>query len=230
MAELDPKIAVVSGSGLNLRPLLDSIHDVVSFEAACNLGHAPLAGHDRAFVTGTCANKTMILQCGRLHFYEGLPYETVTAPVDYLHAQGIRTIVFTNVVGGLLPDMNPGDLVAITRLHTWPFVDWTNRPESIDTDFIVPGCDFTGDYRWMHGPNYETRAEIEILRHLGGSVVGMSTAPEAQRCRELGIWFAVISCVTNNCCSPTPLTHHDVVSVARRFSERLCKLLRRHLS
>ncbi len=230
MANLTPSVAVVSGSGLDLKSLLDTVHEKIPFTAIPGLAHETLAGHDRVFLRGTCGKVPLILQCGRLHFYEGLPCAAVTAPVDYLSACGANTIVFTNVVGGLLPSMNPGDLVAVPRLCTWPFVNWPNRPESIDADFVIPGCDHTGDYRWMHGPNYETRAEIAVLRHLGGAVVGMSTAPEAQRCIERGIRFAVVSCVTNNCCTPQPLTHEDVVAVAQRSSERLCALLRSYLT
>lgn len=230
MADLKPRVAVVSGSGLNLRPLLDFISDEIPFDAVPGLAPVTLPGHDRTFLFGACGDMPVILQCGRLHFYEGLPYETVTTPVDYLHARGVRTIVFTNVVGGLLPEMKPEDLVSVPRLCTWPFVHWPDRPEFIDTDFHVPGCNFTGDYRWMHGPNYETRAEIQVLRYLGGVVVGMSTAPEVQRCRQLGVRCAVVSCVTNNCCMPQPLTHEDVVAVAQRSSSRLCSLLRRYLS
>ena len=230
MANLTPPVAIVSGSGLNLRPLVDSPAGEIPFSALPGFPNTRLAGHDRSFVAGTCGSTPIILQCGRLHFYEGLPYETVTAPVDYLYAQRVRTIIFTNVAGGLLPDMNPGDLVAVSRLDTWPFVPWPARPESIPASFLVPGCGYTGVYRWMHGPNYETRAEIRVLQHLGGAVVGMSTAPEAQRCRELGIRFAVVSCVTNNCCSTEPLTHRDVVCVAQRSSERLCAHLRDFLA
>jgi purine-nucleoside phosphorylase len=122
--------------------------------------------------------------------------------------------------------MVPGDLVAVTCLRTWRYVGWPQRPTAIEPDFMLSGCRHEGEYIWMHGPSYETRAEIRALQRLGGAVVGMSTAPEVARCRERGIRAAVVSCVTNNCCAPGPVSHDSVVRAARAASTALVQLLR----
>ena len=71
----------------------------------------------------------------------------------------------------------------------------------------------------------EGRMEIEALRECGGAVVGMSTAPEVQRCQELGIKTAGICCVTNACDSGEKLTHDEVVLTAQHTTKRLCEVL-----
>lgn len=219
-------IGIVSGSGLDLTPLLDSISADFAFQDELGFDIDVLEGHARRFVRGVCGNREILLQCGRLHFYEGYTFEEVTSTVDVLDAFGARTIIFTNVGGGLRPDLNPGDMVSINELRTWPFIQWEHRPESLLPDLQIDGADATGTYYWMHGPSYETPAEIRALQILGGDVVGMSTAPEITRCKQLGIRAAVLSIVTNNCCSPQVLTHAEVVRVAQSASARLVQLLR----
>ncbi|MCC6797795.1 MAG: purine-nucleoside phosphorylase [Candidatus Hydrogenedentes bacterium] len=218
-------IGIVSGSGLDLTPLLDSISAEFSFQDELGFDIDALEGHARKFVRGTCGDRELLLQCGRLHFYEGYTFEEVTSTVDVLDAFGARTIIFTNVGGGLRPDLKPGDIVSIGDLRTWPYVRWVDRPDSLVTDFQIEGADASGTYYWMHGPSYETPAEIRALQILGGDVVGMSTAPEIARCKQLGIRAAVLTIVTNNCCAPQVLTHDEVVRVAQSASARLVQLL-----
>ena len=222
-------LGIVSGSGFELIGVFDDVDDSTMFSEYFDLPRTVLSGHARTFTRGSVGERPLILQTGRLHFYEGFDYKTVVKPVDLLAEWGVTTILFTNAAGGLLPDLRPGDLVAVDTIETWPFIHWPERPARLETQFQVPGCDRTGTYFWMHGPTYETPAEIGTLQALGASVVGMSTAPEVQRCRELGIRAAVISCVTNNCCRHEPLTHEEVLRVARCASDRLCAVLRRAL-
>ena len=218
-------IGIVSGSGIDLRGLLDEAWSEQHFAERDNLAKGSVEGHACKFVRGKCANREVLLQCGRLHAYEGLDCAAVARPVDVLHAQGVRTVVLTNAVGGLRPEMAPGDLVAADAIKPWPLLRFP-LPESIAPDFVVPGCDFVGPYMWMPGPAYETRAEIAMLGRLGGAVVGMSAAPEVLRCQELGMRAAVISCVTNSCCRPQILTHEHVIETAQRASGKLVGLLR----
>jgi len=215
-------VGIVCGSGLGLTSLLDEVVREQPFNAIPGL--AP--GHGYTFVHGLCGPCPIIIQRGRLHMYEGLGYEAVVQTVDAMHRFGVRVILFTNVAGGLLPEMPPGDLLAVKQLKLWRYAPWPSEPETISTDFLVPGCEFTGTYYWMHGPCYETRAEIGALQKLGASAVGMSTAPELARCHELGIRAGVISCITNSCCRPQALTHDHVIAMAQNSSEKLAGIIR----
>jgi len=219
-------IAVVAGSGIDLLPLLDRVEREEFFDDIPGLASSTAEGHQGRFVQGRCGPLPVIVQCGRLHVYEGLSIKNVTATVDALASFGARTIMFTNAAGGLRPEMRPGDLLAVERVRPMPCRAWPVAPDCIEPAFTVRGCRHTGDYMWVHGPCYETRAEIVALQRLDGAAVGMSTAPELVRAHALGIRAAVVSCITNNCCEHRPLTHTDVLHTARHASASITALIR----
>ena len=219
-------LAVVSGSGINLKPVLDTIHSTIQFSEMANVPVTTVAGHEGRFLRGTSHGLDVILQEGRLHFYEGLSFDEIVAPVDALAKLGVKTVVFTNAVGGLREELQPGVLTAADEIRCWPFNAWRDQPERIVPDFVVEGCDARGCLAWMPGPNYETPAEIQLLRSRGCATVGMSTGPEVCRCRQLAINSAVCSVVTNNCCQTQKLTHEHVLATAAQASERLVEVLR----
>lgn len=219
-------IGVVAGSGVVLDALLNSVEARVPFAEVPGLHASTVSGHAGGFVFGSCLGKNVVLQSGRLHIYEGLPLEAVTATVDALASYGVHAIVFTNAAGGLKESMAPGDLMAATKIVRMPCHRWEYRLGALHPTIRLSGCDHEGVYLWVHGPSYETRAEIRALQQLGGHAVGMSTAPEIQRCEELGIQTAAISCITNNCCTPIRLIHEHVVQTAGQASARLVKTIR----
>jgi purine-nucleoside phosphorylase len=220
-------IGIVSGSGINLTPLLDVIREERPFHRIPGLSEGRVKGHICAFVKGRCAGREVVLQCGRLHVYEGLSFGQVTRAVEVLRDFGVARVLFTNAVGGVDPALKPGDLVAATQIRAWPYHPY-GLPTTLTTDFVVPACDASGAYVWMHGPCYETQAEIQALAQLNAHTVGMSTAPEVHRCKQLDLPSGIVSCVTNACGkADTPITHEHVMVTASRASERLCGMLRR---
>jgi purine-nucleoside phosphorylase len=221
-----PAVAFVAGSGLDLTGLFDQITEEIPFEDVPGLSGSTVPGHSGRFRMGTVGEQPVIVQCGRRHFYEGCDYGAVTASVDALADFGARYIVFTNAAGGLRPEMVPGDLMAVESVAVRSYAGWPDAPESIMPSMVLPGCAHQGAYVWVHGPSYETRAEIRAFQTLGGAAVGMSTAPELVRSTELGLKTAAISCITNNCCRPSLLTHEHVVDTARQASADLTGLLR----
>ena len=84
-----------------------------------------------------------------------------------------------------------------------------------------------GIYVALHGPSYETPAEIRFLRAIGADAVGMSTAPEAIVARHMGMEVLGISCITNPAAGvlPEPLRHDEVMEVARRVRGEFSSLL-----
>ena len=220
-------VGVVSGSGIHLRPLLDRVIHEVSFPAA-GLPAAGTSGHDGTFIFGWCGDAPIILQSGRIHLYEGHPPAVVASTVDALHGFGVRSLVLTNAAGGLDEVLAPGDLVAAEAVLAWRFRAHP-FPERLRPTFIVPGCVATGTYVWMHGPCYETRAEIRALQRMGGMAVGMSVLPELERCQALGMRAGAVSCITNDCTAQETLSHAQVVAVAEQASGELCGLLRGYL-
>jgi purine-nucleoside phosphorylase len=84
-----------------------------------------------------------------------------------------------------------------------------------------------GVYLALQGPNYETPAEIRMMRILGADAVGMSTVPEAIVARQMGISTLGISIITNAAAGITdgPIEHHEVMKIGERVSRELCELL-----
>jgi len=224
------KVGLVGGSGIDLLPLFDSIDEERPFHTFEQLPSSRVAGHKGGFVSGVIAGRPAVLQCGRLHVYEDIPVRTVQQTIDVHASLGVEEIILTNAAGGLLETMEAGDLLAIREALVWPCGLWPHAPATVPCDFTIPGCTHEGAYVWVHGPSYETRAEIRTMQVLGGAAVGMSTAPELERCHQLGLPVAAVSCITNKCFAPEKLTHEHVLRVAREASARLVELLRFYLS
>jgi purine-nucleoside phosphorylase len=221
-------LGIVAGSGIQLNNLLHVVKEEIAFDEVCGLKKTAVDGHAGLFLKGLCNGRPLVLQSGRHHGYEGLSFEEISRTVDIMYDYGVRTMLFTNAAGGLHPDFTPGALVAANCMKTWP-CQRLRLPMELKPDFILPGCNAVGTQYWMHGPCYETQAEIKALQHLGAATVGMSTAPELLRCQQLGMRTAVVSCVTNSCLSSMTLTHSDVLHVAAQASEKLVALVQSFL-
>ena len=217
-------VAIVAGSGIAVTELLDEIVEERPFDPLPGATREAIPGHAHRFILGRRAGRDIVLQCGRHHLYEGLSLREATATIGALRDFGARSVVLTNAVGALLPSLTPGQLAAADLVRCWPYRHHS-LPEEMKPDFVPQGSDHVGAHRWVHGPCYETRAEIAALRALGDATVGMSIAPELLRCQELGLRAGVLSCVTNTCGGHEKLTHEAVLAVAGKASAKLRALL-----
>ncbi|HWC32720.1 MAG TPA: purine-nucleoside phosphorylase, partial [Actinomycetota bacterium] len=82
-----------------------------------------------------------------------------------------------------------------------------------------------GVYAAVAGPSFETRAETEVYREAGATVVGMSVVPEVAAARALGMRVLGIWCVTNRV--GAGVTHEEVLRVAGAAAEPLGRVLER---
>jgi len=244
-----PAIGVVLGSGLGA--FADRLTDplVVSYADIPNWPAATVVGHAGRLVVGTLAGRRIAALSGRAHYYEGYDMGAVTFAPRVFGLLSVRTLVLTNAAGGINLDFRPGTLMIIedhiNLMGTNPllgpnddrlgprFPDMTEVysarlrqiAEQTGRDVGIPLA--RGVYAALHGPSYETPAEIRYLRTIGADAVGMSTVPEAIAARHMGLDVLGISCITNAAAGvlPKPLVHEEVMEVARRMHAIFSTLL-----
>jgi purine-nucleoside phosphorylase len=238
-------IAIVLGSGWV--PAAEKIGDQVAEFSVTDVPHfsAPaVAGHAGRIRSVKVNGKRALVFLGRTHFYEGKGVDAVTHLVRTAAAAGCETMILTNGCGGLNPEWTPGTPVLIkdhinftgnSPLHGAHFVDLTDlyssrlRAMCHEVDPDLP----EGVYVQFPGPMYETPAEITMVRNMGGTLVGMSTALEAIVARSLGMEILGISLVTNLAAgmSGEPLNHEEVLQAgadaAVRMGDLLAKIIAR---
>ncbi|KAK9449357.1 nucleoside phosphorylase domain-containing protein [Limtongia smithiae] len=222
----DPAVAVICGSGLH------HLADALSPEPRCEipfseLPYFPLTtvdGHIGKLVFGYFGTVPAVCMVGRIHFYEGNPFDMSVFPVRVFSVMGVKSIIVTNAAGGLNPDYKVGDLMVlndhinIPGLAGWHPLKGANDPlfgprflalsDAYDLELRKKFFDCARDlnltrpihegvYVFVSGPTYETRAESRMLRLLGADAVGMSTVPEIIIARHSGMRVLAVSLITN---------------------------------
>lgn len=176
----------------------------------------------------------------RTHYYEGHGVRRVVHSVRTAAATGVRTMVLTNGAGGIKHTWKPGQPVLISDhinltgdspLEGATFIDLTDLYSLRLRDLartIDPSLD-EGVYTQFRGPQYETPAEVQMVKHVGGHIVGMSTALEAIAARQAGMEVLAFSLITNMAAGiqTTPLSHHEVLEAGREAEPVISSLLAR---
>lgn len=235
-----PDLAIVLGSGLG--EFADTLASpaVVPYGAIPHWPEAAVVGHAGKLVGGESGRRRVAALAGRVHFYEGYSMDRVTFGVRTLAMWGVKRLVLTNAAGGINTSFAEGALMVIddhlNLFGTNPLVgpnDERFGPRFPDmsevyskrlramADEAAAGLGVTlahGVYAGLHGPSYETPAEIRMLRTLGADAVGMSTVPEAIVARHMGLEVLGISCITNMAAGvlDRPLDHREVMETAAR--------------
>ncbi len=219
-------IAVVLGSGLGAAA--DRLGDAAMPMADAGFPPTGVLGHAGTLLAGTVGGARVLTLAGRVHLYEGHHPQAVVHGVRTAARLGCRRLLLTNAAGGIRPDLEVGQLVAIsdhlnltganplTGSHDLPhdrFIDVTElyrlAPVVADAGGLA-----TGVYAALPGPTFETPAEIRMLATLGADLVGMSTALEALAAHALGVEVGGVSLVTNAAAGlGGALSHEEVTQV-----------------
>ncbi len=235
--------AVILGSGLGpfasrLEPLAE-----VDFREVAGLPVSAVPGHAGRFSAVRLGGHPVLIVQGRVHLYEGWTAEETTRSIRFLHRLGIRKLVITNAAGSMNPDFAPGSWMLITD-----HLNLTGRSPLRGEDGFIDMSDaycpalrdrfrlaaealgmalHEGIYAAVSGPQYETPAEVRMLRLLGADAVGMSTVLEVIQARALGLRVAALSCLTNWAAGLArgPIGHDEVVSAGRGSAGPLLALL-----
>lgn len=246
---LKPFIGMVLGSGLSetMNSRIDGAEEV-NWSDIPFFPEPNVKGHEGKFISGTIDGNSVLIQQGRIHWYEGLPWKDVIYPIRVQKKLGIEKLVMTNAAGGINREFEPGDLCLITD-HINFSGDNPLRGKNLD-EFGPRFPDLTraydeelrevalsvanemsidlnqGVYVMTSGPSYETPAEISALRTMGADLVGMSTVPEVITANHSGMDVLAISCVTNKAAGmQEKLTHEEVLEVTERTNKTLGKLI-----
>jgi purine-nucleoside phosphorylase len=242
-------VGLVLGSGLGA--FADTMAGAFAIDYS-EIPHFPASnviGHAGRLVGGMVRGRRVLALSGRAHYYEGHDLRTVTFAVRVLSRLGIRVIILTNAAGGINTAFTRGALMLIddhiNLLGTNPligpqddrfgvrFPDMTDvysrrlRALAEETARDIDLALQHGIYIAVHGPSYETPAEIRAFRVLGADAVGMSTVPEAIVARQMSMEVLGISCITNMAAGvlPEPLRHDDVMETAQRVHAEFTALL-----
>ncbi len=232
-----PDIALILGSGLG--DYADTIKQEAALEYKDIEGFpvSTVAGHKGRFVFGYVGDVKVVVMQGRVHYYEGYSMEDVVLPVRLMKLMGAKVLFLTNASGGVNFDYSAGDFMLISdQICMAPspligenldelgprFPDMSNiydrelRKTVRDTAASLGIKLQEGVYIQLTGPNYESPAEIRMVRTLGADAVGMSTACEAIAANHCGLKTVGISCVSNLACGMTdkPLSHAEVQETA----------------
>ncbi len=250
----EPRLGVVLGSGLG--GFADDFEDAVSipYEDIPGFVRSTAQGHAGHLVVGRIDEVPILAMQGRVHYYEGYTMEEVTFAIRTFKLLGIKTLVLTNAAGGINVQLSQGALMIISdhlnlmgvnplrganderfgpRFPDMSAVYSPALQEIVVEEARALGIELRrGIYAALSGPNYETPAEIHLLRNCGADAVGMSTVPEAIVARQMDMEVLGISCITNMASgiSDQPINHDEVMETGNRVRSTFTQLLRRVVS
>lgn len=214
-----PRIAIILGTGLG--SLVDYIEEkqYIPYSEIPNMPVSTVEGHSGNLIFGVLGGKRVIAMQGRFHFYEGYDMKQVTFPVRVFKALGVETLFVSNAAGGMNKEFKVGDVMVITdHINLFPenplrgknyeelgprFPAMT-EPYSHRLIALADDIARRDNIRLMHGvyvgtqgPTFETPAEYEYFRVVGGDAVGMSTVPEVIVARHASMEVFGISVITD---------------------------------
>jgi len=241
-----PRVGIVLGSGW--QGVVGHVDQATAI-AYTELPAFPLvgvAGHAGQLILGRLGGAEVAVLSGRQHTYEDGHADAMKGALRTLAALGVPTLVLTNAAGSLRPSMGTGSLMLLTDhlnlpqrtpLHGEPgssrFVDMRDaydpalRRSAHEVAKKMGQTLHEGVYAWQLGPQFETPAEIRMLRALGADAVGMSTVPETIIARHAGMKVLALSLITNLAAGldAEPLSHAQTLAAAQVAGASAVRLL-----
>jgi purine-nucleoside phosphorylase len=245
-----PPVAVLLGSGWG--PFAEGVEDAADV-AYADLPAFPvlaIGGHRGLLRAGRIGQQRVVVLAGRKHAYETGQADGMRGAIRALAAWGVQVLVQTNAAGSLEPAFRPGSLMLIEdhlNLATRsPLVgdDAATVGDSRFVDLVDAYCPrlrrqalaaaeaagvtlHRGVYAWLLGPQFETPAEIRMLRGFGAQAVGMSTVPETILARHAGLRVLALSMMTNMAAGmeAEQLSHAHTLATASAASDHAVALL-----
>lgn len=248
--DFTPEVAIILGSCLG--NLAEEIEDqiVIDYKDIPNFLHTTVSSHAGKLILGKLSGKNVVCMSGRFHYYEGYEFEELTLPIRVFKLLGVDTVVLTNAAGGINKDFKPGDIMLIKdqiklfgsspvrgkNLEEFGprFFDMSNvftkehqeLAKNVAKDLEIDLKE--GVYFYFPGPQFETPAEINLARILGGDAAGMSTVTETITAAHCGMKVLGLSLISNMGAGVVegPVTTDEVDETAEQTADKFKKLIR----
>ena len=248
-----PDVAVILGSGLTNFFDDQDIIESVSYEELEDFPQPTVKGHAGKLVLGKINNLNVVCMYGRSHIYEGHNPQSLAAPIRVLKDIGSKLLIVTNAAGSLDENMPAGSLMTIKDHINWSgfnpliganadsygprFHDMSDgyhkfyREQLIDIAKKKNQKLYEGIYCMYSGPNFETPAEINALKVIGGNAVGMSTVPEVLVANHCSLPVIGISVITNLAAgmNKTKLSHQETLENASLAENNVLNLIKQFI-
>jgi purine-nucleoside phosphorylase len=245
-----PDIAIILGTGLGGLASEIEVETAIPYSEIANFPLSTVESHTGRLLLGMLCGKRVVVMQGRFHRYEGYDLRQIVHPVRTMFMLGARTMIVSNVSGGMHPLWQAGDLVLIddhiNLLGDSPLIgpnldelgprfpdmsvpydrELQALAERVAVELQIPMR--RGVYVAVPGPNLETRAEYRMLRGLGADVVGMSTVPEVIAARHMDMRVLGFSIITDMCLPDAlePAKLETILVHARAAEPRLTKVVK----
>ena len=191
---------------------------------------------------------------GRFHYYEGYDMKEVTFPIRVMKALGVKTLFVSNAAGGMNKEFRVGDIMiindhinlfpenplrgknynelgprfpAMTEAYSHKLIKLANVIAAEKGIRVMNGV-----YVGTSGPTFETPAEYEYFRIIGGDAVGMSTVPEVIVANHASMEVFGVSVITDlggKDITEVP-THEEVQKAAMKAQPKMVEIMQTLIS
>ena len=249
----NPDIAIILGSGLTNFFDTKNIIAEIPYTDLPDFPQPTVKGHAGKLVLGDVAGIKTVCMYGRSHIYEGHQPNDLAKPIRVLKDIGCKLLIVTNAAGSLDEDMPAGSLMAISDHINWSgynpligknyddygprFHDMSDGYHKYYRDQLISAAKkinqkiYEGIYCMYSGPNFETPAEINALKVIGGNAVGMSTVPEVLVANHCDLPVIAVSVITNLAAgmNKTKLSHTETLENASLAEENILNLIKQFI-
>jgi purine-nucleoside phosphorylase len=245
-----PNTAIILGTGLG--ELANEIEDKtdIPYTEIPNFPVSTVEGHSGKLIVGTLGGKKVLAMQGRFHYYEGYTMKEVTFPIRVFQALNIEYLFVSNAAGGMNSSFDVGDIMLIEDhinlfpehpLHGKNYKELGTRfpdmSEAYNKELRLKAMEIAnkkniklqhGVYIGLQGPTFETPAEYNYLRIIGGDAVGMSTVPEVIVANHAGMKVLAFSIITDlGVIGKIVEVSHEEVQIAAKIAQpKMAEIMR----
>ena len=245
-----PDTAIILGTGLG-----EQVHEIedkneIYYTAIHNFPVSTVEGHSGKLIIGTLGGKKVLAMQGRFHYYEGYDMKQVTFPIRVFKALGIEYLFVSNAAGGMNPSFDVGDIMLIEdhinmfpehplhgKNHNELGTRFPDMSEAYNRELRLMAMAIAGEkniklqhgvYVGVSGPTFETPAEYNFFRIIGGDAVGMSTVPEVIVANHAGMKVLAFSIITDLGVigKIVEVSHEDVQEAAKIAQPKMAEIMR----